>query len=191
LTPAQRDQDYNIYKDGNAVVIVSNTWINNDAYQGSNNIIGLDPVFSTYPELPSGSSELMLHQSSPCINRGNNDVVRSLINTDITGVNPRIYNSESGGIVDMGAFESTYSLVNIYTLQVTQEGQGVLYAFPTSVMHGVANTIIAYAADHWHFSGWQVVSGTGVSFGNPSAPVTTVTLTGGDAAIKAVFLPNP
>jgi uncharacterized repeat protein (TIGR02543 family) len=55
------------------------------------------------------------------------------------------------------------------------------------VYFGIATNIAAMPNTGYSFVDWTVVSGSGVSFGNANSASTTVTLSGGDAAIRANF----
>ena len=59
---------------------------------------------------------------------------------------------------------------------------------PVTVSHGVAESISASADADYEFDSWTVVSGSGVSFGAPGSASTEVTLTDGDATIRAGFV---
>ncbi len=61
---------------------------------------------------------------------------------------------------------------------------------PIVVGHGVATTITAVVTSGYTFTGWTVVSGSGVSIANPSVLSTTVTLTSGNAVVRANFILN-
>ena len=75
-----------------------------------------------------------------------------------------------------------------YTLTVTDNGHGDTNpSGAVQVDHGVATDIEATADADYAFVNWSVVSGTDVRFDNSYTPSTTVTLTGGDATVRANF----
>ncbi len=79
-----------------------------------------------------------------------------------------------------------------YTLTVTVDGEGT--TIPTGIMtvdNGTATSISATADTGWIFSGWTIVSGTGVTINDDTAASTSVTLTGTSASIRADFLKTP
>ena len=58
------------------------------------------------------------------------------------------------------------------------------------VDHGAATTIeVTNIPEGYGFKEWELVSGSPVSIGNPSAPSTTVILESGDASLRASFIP--
>ncbi|MBN1578831.1 MAG: hypothetical protein JW913_19885 [Chitinispirillaceae bacterium] len=81
---------------------------------------------------------------------------------------------------------ANFTAVN-YTLTVTNDGNGTTNPSGTvTVTHGVAQSISATAASGYQFSSWTVTSGT-ATIVDPSSASTTVTLTGGNATIRANF----
>ena len=96
-----------------------------------------------------------------------------------------------------GATGTEYALaiptVTTYQLTVTSTTGGTITApasSPVTVNHGEATTITAVATAGYTFTGWTVVSGSGVTIATPSALSTTATLTSGDAAVRANFTLN-
>ena len=82
----------------------------------------------------------------------------------------------------------TYDL----TVTVTGPGNSIINpsGSPVSVTHGVARSIEAGqpSSRGYYFAGWTKSGGSGsVSFGDPGARSTTVTVTGGDATITANY----
>ena len=73
-----------------------------------------------------------------------------------------------------------------YTLTVTA-GTGGSASGGGTVNYGAATSITATPSTGYNFVNWTFTSGSGVSFGNPTSASTTVTLTGGNATIKANF----
>ncbi len=56
--------------------------------------------------------------------------------------------------------------------------------------HGAATSIqVTAIPDGYSFNRWEVVSGSSVSIIDPSATSTTVTLSSGDASLRATFVP--
>ncbi len=88
--------------------------------------------------------------------------------------------------------------LNTYTLTITDDGTGTTNPSGSiTVSHGVETSISATPLTGYGFSQWSRISGEGVSLYDPSTSNpyvsslsnTTVTLTEGDAAVKANFLP--
>lgn len=80
--------------------------------------------------------------------------------------------------------------LNSYNLTVSDDGTVGATINPDGTVpvdHGVARSIVATAPAGYNFDTWTRVSGSGVSFGNASNASTTVTLTDGDAEIRADF----
>jgi uncharacterized repeat protein (TIGR02543 family) len=80
-----------------------------------------------------------------------------------------------------------------YQLTVTSTAGGTITApasSPVTVNQGAATTITAVTTAGYTFTGWTVVSGSGVSIATPSALSTTATLTSGDATVRANFTLN-
>ena len=81
--------------------------------------------------------------------------------------------------------------LNTYQLSVSATTGGTITAPPSSpvtVNNGVATTIIAVATAGYTFTGWTIISGTGVTIATPSALSTTATLTNGNAEVRANFV---
>jgi len=76
-----------------------------------------------------------------------------------------------------------------YTLTVQATAGGATSSGGT-VLHGVPYTISAATITGYTFTGWSVSSGTGVTIASPASAVTTVTLTEGNGAVLASFVPN-
>ncbi len=79
--------------------------------------------------------------------------------------------------------------LKIYQLTVTTDGTTGAVTDPSgneNVEHGVSTNISATPPAGYSFDGWSVTSGV-VNFGNTGDPTTTVTLTSGDASIRANF----
>ena len=84
---------------------------------------------------------------------------------------------------------SVHFTVSQYQLTVNASSGGTTSPSGTvMVNHGAATSISATANSGYSFVNWTVVSGTGVSFVNENSASTTVTLTGGNATIRANFL---
>ncbi|MFH1378460.1 MAG: hypothetical protein ABIH86_06890 [Planctomycetota bacterium] len=82
--------------------------------------------------------------------------------------------------------------INIYQLAVVSGGNGSILeplASPVSATHGDTIDISASAITGFHFSEWQITSGS-ATIANLYAPVTTIVLQSGDATVQAVFLSN-
>ncbi len=80
-----------------------------------------------------------------------------------------------------------------YSLSITADTGGSISqpsSSPVTVEYGVQTTLSAIAADDYHFSHWEVISGEGVTIADPNAVSTSVTLASGDAAIEALFEPD-
>jgi Gluconolactonase len=80
-----------------------------------------------------------------------------------------------------------------YQLTVSAIGGGTVIEPPSntiSIKSGFATTITATPSDGYSFVNWTISTGTGVNIANVYNATTTVTLTGGDAAIQANFTPN-
>lgn len=74
-----------------------------------------------------------------------------------------------------------------YTLTVGNDGNGTTTpSGAVTVTHGAATSIAATPSAGYQFLNWTVTSGS-AAIANPSSAATTVTLTGGDAAIQANF----
>ncbi len=74
-----------------------------------------------------------------------------------------------------------------YSLTMSNDGHGTTLPTGTvTVNHGAATQITATAASGYFFLNWTVTSGTAV-IANAASAVTTVTLTGGNATIRANF----
>lgn len=153
---------------------------------GSGNIYDVaGPRFSTFPAEPTTVDELTLHETSPCINSGDNSAVPVGVTSDIIG-NDRIQQ----GAVDMGAFETPYEKTTmLLTLNHgTYHGQGVFEATVTpfgtyTVEGGDEFSITAAVSEGYDFTGWVVAAGSGVTFGDQNSISTTVTLSGSDATV--------
>lgn len=75
-----------------------------------------------------------------------------------------------------------------YTLNVSYAGSGsVSPSGNVTVTHGVPQSIVATPGSGQVLTGWSVVSGTGASIADPASESTSVTLTGGDASVRATF----
>ena len=85
---------------------------------------------------------------------------------------------------------ATYTVLYRYTLTLSV-GTGGTITTPSSssvmVNYGAATTIVASPGTGYSFVNWTVASGTGVTFANANSASATVTLTGGNATIKANF----
>lgn len=98
------------------------------------------------------------------------------------------------GMDDSEVASETYSIdysLTSYSLSLEAGPNGSITQpsiSPVTVSHGVAESISASAAADHEFDSWTVVSGSGVSFGDAGAPSTNVTLTDGDATIRANFV---
>jgi hypothetical protein len=74
-----------------------------------------------------------------------------------------------------------------YSLTMTNDGNGTTTPSGTiTVNHGAATSISATPSSGWSFANWTVTSGT-ASIASPSSATTTVTLTSGNATIRANF----
>jgi hypothetical protein len=74
-----------------------------------------------------------------------------------------------------------------YTLSITNDGHGTTSPTgPVTVIHGTATAISAAAVSGYYFLNWTVTSGT-ATIANPAAAATTITLTSGNATIRANF----
>jgi hypothetical protein len=74
-----------------------------------------------------------------------------------------------------------------YTLTMSNDGHGSTSPTGTvSVIHGATTEISATPAPGYHFLNWTVTSGT-ATISNPTVSSTTVTLTSGNATIRANF----
>jgi hypothetical protein len=83
---------------------------------------------------------------------------------------------------------ANFTAVN-YTLTVANDGHGTTTpSGNVTVSHGTAQTISATAAGGYVFSTWTVTAGT-ASIANPTGASTTVTLTSGNATVRADFIP--
>jgi len=83
-------------------------------------------------------------------------------------------------------------VLDVYQLTVTNDGYGTTDPSGTiEVTHGVATNITATPSELFAlenvFEEWTIPSGSGAAFGNSDAASTTVTLTGGDATVRANF----
>jgi|GEM_PF-349683 len=68
-----------------------------------NNLVGVNPMFA-------GATDFSLQAGSPAVNMGNNDWFTGLdANTKDLAGNTRVYHFANGGIMDMGAYESSYN----------------------------------------------------------------------------------
>ena len=93
-----------------------------------------------------------------------------------------------GGGVDVGG-------VGVYTLTIITDGNGTTNPSGSiKVNHGDSTNIQALAKKDFgytvSFANWEKESGEGVNINNSLSASTTVTLTGGDATIKAIFNKN-
>jgi alpha-tubulin suppressor-like RCC1 family protein len=81
----------------------------------------------------------------------------------------------------------------LFDLTVTNDGNGNAIPSGTTVVITDANTVITAIPNAGYvFSNWTQIAGTGtVVFGDANAANTTVTLTGGNATIRANFSVNP
>jgi alpha-tubulin suppressor-like RCC1 family protein/predicted small secreted protein len=79
-----------------------------------------------------------------------------------------------------------------YALTVTNDGNGYTVPFGSIIVNGGASTdISATPKSGCDFAGWIQTGGSGtVIFDDPAAASTTVTVTGGNATIQAVFVSN-
>jgi hypothetical protein len=89
----------------------------------------------------------------------------------------------SNGSADI---QANFILVS-YDLTINDNGYGSTTT-STSVSHGIGLAISATADPGYEFSDWEVTTGT-ADFANPSSADTTVTLTSGNATIRANFTP--
>lgn len=88
------------------------------------------------------------------------------------------------GLLDDIAWDNIPS----YTLTISAgEGGSAVPSGAVSAKKGVAMSLTATHDTGYHFVEWTVESGAGVSFGDASRAITTVTLADGNAAIKANF----
>lgn len=80
-----------------------------------NNLVGVNPMFT-------GAADFSLQAGSPAVNMGNNDWFTGLTTDtkDLAG-NARVYNFAIGGIIDLGAYESTYNT------PLAPDANGVIY----------------------------------------------------------------
>ncbi len=109
---------------GNNAIFLYHTLINPtyDNLQGKASFFG-DPKFVDAPEAseaPFTGGDYRLQPGSPAINVGTNQGIPSWDSTDIAG-HSRIYGLDLGGIVDLGAYESTEGGF------VLPDAQGILY----------------------------------------------------------------
>lgn len=100
-------------------------WANSDGMDGNNSSVSyslvqgwlvsgngnladtVNPKFTNsplYSSAPFTNGNYHLEAGSQAINKGNNQAISSADSTDLDG-NPRIFNLQNGGIVDMGAYE--------------------------------------------------------------------------------------
>ncbi|PWB67958.1 hypothetical protein C3F09_12555, partial [candidate division GN15 bacterium] len=96
------------------------------------------------------------------------------------------------GVTSNHTIHATFA-INTYQLTVTTTAGGTITAPPSSpvtVDHGAATTITAVADVGYTFTGWTIVTGSGVVIADPSGLSTTVTLTSGDASVRANFTIN-
>jgi len=77
--------------------------------------------------------------------------------------------------------------IDQYTLTIQSGPGGSTTASSITVDHGQTVTVTALPAAGFAFENWSVVSGSGVTVANPSSTSTGVTLTGGNATIRANF----
>lgn len=88
------------------------------------------------------------------------------------------------GLSGQGVFTTPYTLD-------LQTGAGGTITNPAeasvSVIGGVPFAISASPSSGYFFAGWTLISGSGVSFEDPTSASTTVTLTTADATIRAGF----
>lgn len=87
-----------------------------------NNLVGVNPMFT-------GAADFSLQAGSPAVNAGDNDWFTGLdANTKDLAGNTRVYNFANGGIMDMGAYESSYNTPLAPdangVIYVTQDGTG-------------------------------------------------------------------
>jgi len=140
-------------------------------------------------------------------NTGNNDTTT----TDLTGDYNFVFQKDGGytitpkrkgyefnpqsqsitlndNISDITGVNFSSSLIS-YTLSIQSDGNG--YVNPSgnkTVKFGIATSISATPKTGYHFTNWSVVSGSGVNIGDTHSATTTVTLTNGNATIKANFV---
>jgi uncharacterized protein (TIGR02145 family)/uncharacterized repeat protein (TIGR02543 family) len=96
----------------------------------------------------------------------------------------------SGTTVTTASNHTLYAnwTVNKYTLTLSMGGTGGLNVTGAGeVTHGVANPISATAIAGYDFDKWTVTSGAGVTISDPNSAATTVTLTAGNANVRADF----
>ncbi len=104
---------------------------------------------------------------------------RTLTSTEVTGVTS-FSDFAIGEAVTVTTYQLTVSATTGGTITVPDPS-------PVTVDHGVATTITAVGSTGYTFTGWTVVSGTGVAFANASALSTTATLTSGNVEVRANF----
>lgn len=77
--------------------------------------------------------------------------------------------------------------INKYTLTLSMSSGGSNVTGAGEVTHGVPNTITATALTGYEFTNWIVTSGSGVTISDSLNSSTTVTLTSGNANVRANF----
>ncbi|MBN2324712.1 MAG: hypothetical protein JXQ30_13345 [Spirochaetes bacterium] len=78
--------------------------------------------------------------------------------------------------------------ISVYTLTLITDGDGTTSpADSVQITHGVPTIIQAIPEEGYSFLNWELISGTGVVFENPYSETTEITLTSGDATVKANF----
>jgi uncharacterized repeat protein (TIGR02543 family) len=77
--------------------------------------------------------------------------------------------------------------INKYTLTLSQSVGCSTTTGGGLVSHGVATAISATSKVGYEFVNWNVTSGTGVTIGDVNSATTNVSLTSGDANVRAIF----
>jgi hypothetical protein len=95
----------------------------------------------------------------------------------------------AGEIPSNGDTHSAYTVTSQYILTITNNVNGsTTPSGAVTVNHGASTTIMATPNVGYHFVNWEKIGGSGdVVFGNISSANTTVTVTSGDATIRANF----
>ncbi|MBX3000054.1 MAG: PKD domain-containing protein [Caldilineaceae bacterium] len=153
-------------------------WASACGADGGNNRADADPLFVMPVDAttaPTTTGNLRLQAGSPALNVGDNAAIPAGVTTDLDG-NPRIVN----GVVDLGAYEASFTDTPIAGLSATSDGPTLLGQSTSFTATVSAGSNITYT---WDF-GDGVGTGSGVtaSYTYTATGTYTATVTASNAA---------
>jgi hypothetical protein len=94
--------------------------------------------------------------------------------------------TDSSDAVFTTILATRYALI----VEVDSNGNGTVQGSKVDAIQGHENTIIAVPDEGYHFVGWEVTTGTGVTLGDTTADTTTAVLDSSNATVTASFAQN-